>query len=267
MARAAGTGYTSTMLQPSGVGTSVRRPGFTLIEILVVIGIIGVLLAILLPALERAREQANTVSCAANLSQIGLGLTLYAGDNHGNFPRTVYQPGAAPVAGTNASAANPFAPGGPQPNDTSAPFFLLMRTERLPAKLFADPYNDEVEYAPDAADPATHSNFTDFRKNLAYSYANPYPDANAVAAGYTLTGKMHAAFAVAADLNPGTGAGNNSRNHEGRGQNVLYADGHVEWKTSTKCGWNGDDIYVNKNGVVQASPVDATDSVLLPAGN
>jgi prepilin-type N-terminal cleavage/methylation domain-containing protein/prepilin-type processing-associated H-X9-DG protein len=136
----------------------------------------------------------------------------------------------------------------------------------LLAKLFADPYNDEVQYTPDSADPATHSNFTDFRKNLAYSCANPYPDANAAAAGYNLTSKLNAAFAVAADLNPGTGKGN-SRNHEGRGQNVLYADGHVTWERTTTCGMNGDDIYTNKSGVVQGSPVDATDSILLPAGN
>jgi prepilin-type N-terminal cleavage/methylation domain-containing protein len=63
-----------------------KRKAFTLVELLVVIGIIAVLIAILLPALSKAKEQANRVKCAANLKQFGIAFQLYTTDNKGRFP-------------------------------------------------------------------------------------------------------------------------------------------------------------------------------------
>jgi prepilin-type N-terminal cleavage/methylation domain-containing protein/prepilin-type processing-associated H-X9-DG protein len=62
------------------------RRGFTLVELLVVIGIIAVLIGVLLPALNKARQSSMTLKCAANLRSIGQGLALYVAENRGVYP-------------------------------------------------------------------------------------------------------------------------------------------------------------------------------------
>jgi prepilin-type N-terminal cleavage/methylation domain-containing protein/prepilin-type processing-associated H-X9-DG protein len=62
---------------------SACRSAFTLVELLVVVGLIAILLALLLPALNKAREQANSIKCMSNLRQISMGLFAYSAENAG----------------------------------------------------------------------------------------------------------------------------------------------------------------------------------------
>jgi len=64
--------------------------GFTLVEILVVIGIIAVLVAILLPSLRKARQAAQRAACVSNLRQFGIAIYNYSFDNKGRLPNTIF---------------------------------------------------------------------------------------------------------------------------------------------------------------------------------
>lgn len=227
--------------------------GFSLVELLVVIGITVILFSIFVPYVMKVRETENRAKCAENLRMIAAGLQSYARLNRGLLPRVIYDPLHNPYgycAFTGAASPNPFARDSQvKPNDVTASLWLLVRAGLASPNLFVCPSTSEAPGPGGPADWRQRSNFTG-QQHLSYSYASPFSSA----LGYTLNDYLPADFALMADKNPGkspngsdvTGpsygdpplemARANSNNHGRAGQNVLYADGHVAFQTTPYCG-------------------------------
>ncbi len=115
-----------------------RSSGFTLVELLVVIGIIAVLISILLPALQKARVAATSVACMSNQRQILTGILMYAGEHDGLFP-----PGEAELPNPNNPMVNapfrwftqPFV-GQYMATETHLPHYTTVRVFFCPATEF-----------------------------------------------------------------------------------------------------------------------------------
>ncbi|MHC4326363.1 MAG: type II secretion system protein [Planctomycetota bacterium] len=104
-----------------------RIKGFTLIELLVVIAIIAILMAILMPALQRVKEQAGSVACQSNLKQMGLVVSMYTQDYDGKFHQEVGYINDGPTSGVILARAARSSVGAYTENTASPPRITPLR--------------------------------------------------------------------------------------------------------------------------------------------
>lgn len=240
-----------------------NRKGFTLVEILVVVAIIGLLIAILLPALNIVRRQAAQQNDKANLRGIYQGVMGYAGENSDKYPaysRTLSTNAAITVAeGFNITALRADTSGGAidttanaftdnTAGNVSAALWLMVREDHLPTKIFVNPSTTDTadDVIDEASNKVTVTDIYDFKSadNLSYSMINFYHTnirskwSNSVGPTYVLGGNDNNGMASATDgtdtdyNNLSANSAQNSLDHDEKGQNFVFGDGHAEFLSS-----------------------------------
>jgi prepilin-type processing-associated H-X9-DG protein len=234
---------------PSRRGASLTRPFFRRADVLVAASVLVILTGLGLGWVIKVRSRNDVLVCQDNMTRIYQGLKGYSDLNRGRFPdiaRASGQP-ARNVAGMvvpilassgqlpdNASCACP-ALDGPCPSPMTVAEVLALSDE---------------EFAHRAS-----------RLAFGYAYSLGYQEDGEYRGPRFDEDQPNGQLPILSDSPPFDPSAGNSPNHGGRGQNVLFMDGHVRFCTSRAVGVNGDDIFVNRDNRVGAG-LDRLDTVL-----
>jgi prepilin-type N-terminal cleavage/methylation domain-containing protein len=251
-----------------------KRKGFTLVELLVVIAVIALLVGILMPALAMERQLAYRLDCGRNLAGIGKAMLIYCKDYDDKMPRaggrtSVYR--AVINNWMNVSRKVAFglaADGNGGYGNITSCFYLLIKYSEVTPKSFlcaGDPGVTEFKPSEHGLPGVDLIDLWDFgppptQAHCSYAYHMPY-------GVFALTALSEPGMAVAADPNPwqatpgqvarpptdwslfsgGTDResikNGNAQTHQEDGQNVLFMDGHSSFEKSPSCGVDDDNIY------------------------
>ena len=241
-----------------------RRAAFTLVELLVVIGIIALLISILLPALGKARYSARLTACASNLHQIGLATFEYATDNKGALPCRFRDGTSNPDGRINQTGGTLGSMGRADYfcyivfNNTGSPDIggnigRLMAGGYLGAKQFdmgsipAAQFND-LHWFPIRFDPGQYPNDFAFHYGTSYMYNPHWALCNDGVHGSTHTDVEVSKYRKLQQMSPyhalslcliyDQGSLNHVKNNGVVTENILFKDGHVSPGTDNNYVYN-----------------------------
>lgn len=271
-----------------------NKRAFTLVELLVVVAIIALLLGILLPALNKAREIAQRTACSANLDGIYTSMYTYSVSNSDNFPSGPKGGTALEITdGTTArnSGTDVEIDDGSHDNYVTGSLWIMVKEGDTGAKSWIcpstnnvkDPLTDDGTSAGDAVNLSETVDFYDVN-NLSYSPLSMFDDE--IANGWTanvsqdmvLLGDKNSEGDDVAINEDDSGLTKdqikeaNSNNHSsGDGQSLVYGDGHVEFASDPFEGPSTDNVYAKgavgsatDPGLTTTEMNDAKDVVLVP---
>ena len=269
---------------------------------LIMIPVVSLLIAILLPSLGKARELANRSACAANLRGIESAMIIYSAENTDQYPTLPYAPYSAsngvPSGGLGAATADTtiegmYGSGSSVKGSPTATQWVLVLKGMSPRLYLCK--SDTFVTTPVATPAPMLSGSTyykDFQagNQISYSFAYPYAvGREGPVVGPWWRNTEDSSLPIAADMAPLNGTGTpardvtaasaggsskvrNSANHQGDGQNVVYADCHVDYVKRPDVGQSNDNIYslggaMGPTGYGGTQPVKSPVVIPMPLGS